>query len=408
MTNPKNLCLSDINDFLSRPLPLEFKSISRPDRNKWIEKVITKHRYLKCSHKDKGILKDYMMKMTGISRAQMTRLIAEYKKRGTLKPREYIRNSFERIYTKGDIELLAKLDNAHECLSGPASLKIMKEEYRVFGKVEYERLRNISVSHLYRLRMTDRYRFRVRTFQKTNPAKVNIGERRKPEPNGKPGYLCVDTVHQGDKDGEKGVYHINLVDMTTQYEFVGAVEAISEKYMKKILADLLEKFPFKIIEVHADNGSEYINKVVAKLLNKLIIELTKSRPRRSNDNALVESKNGSVIRKHMSYIHIPRNKAPMVNKFYQDSFNYYLNYHRPCAFPVVKVDKKGKERKTYPKENYMTPYEKFKSLDNPEQYLNPGITFATLDKIAYRESHTDYAQNMQKQKQLLFKNILKG
>jgi len=405
MTNTKNLCLSALNDFLSKPLPMEFKSISRADRNEWIQTIIMDHKYLKCSRQDKGVLRKYILRMTGISKSQLTRLIEEYRQRGTLKPKKYERHKFKRFYTKGDIELLAELDNAHERLAGPATVKIMKSDYADFSKTEYIRLKDISISHLYRLRTTDRYKFRAKTFTKTHPTKVKIGERRKPEPKGKPGYLCVDTVHQGDKEGEKGAYHINLVDMTTQYEFVGSVEAISEKYMKKILSDLLEKFPFKIIEFHADNGSEYINKIVAELLNKLLIKLTKSRPRKSNDNALVESKNGSVIRKHMGYMHIPRGKASLVNKFYQNYFNNYLNYHRPCAFAEIKIDRKGKERKTYPKENYMTPYEKLKSFENAEQYLKPGITFEELDKIAYTMSHTDYAKKMQKEKQILFKNL---
>lgn len=405
MTNSKNLCLSDINDYLAKPPIIEFKSVSRKDRNEWIQKVIMDYKYLKCSRSDKSMLRKYIMRMTGISKSQLTRLINEYRRRGTLKSKKYERHRFERIYTKGDIKLLADLDNAHECLAGPATIRIIKSDYDNFGKNEYERLKNISVAHLYRLRTTDRYKFRVKTFSKTNPVKRNIGERRKPEPNGKPGYLCVDTVHQGDKDGEKGAYHINLVDMVTQNEFVGSVEAISESYMKKILSDLLEKFPYAIIEFHADNGSEYINKIVAALLNRLLIRLTKSRPRKSNDNALVESKNGSVIRKHMGYMHIPRGKADLVNEFYQNYFNTYLNYHRPCAFAEIKIDRKGKEKKTYPKENYMTPYEKLKSLDNAEQYLKPEITFEELDKIAYVMSHTDYAKKMQKAKQILFKNL---
>ena len=53
----------------------------------------------------------------------------------------------------------------------------------------------------------------------------------------------------------------------------------------------------------------------------------------------------------------------------------------------------------------MTPYEKLKSLENAEQYLKPGITFKELDKIAYAESHTDYAKKMQKEKQKLFKKL---
>ncbi len=333
-------------------------------------------------------------------------MIAEYKKCGTLKPKKYKRESFEKIYTKADIELLVSVDNAHGHLSGPATKKILRDEFDLFGRLKFKRLKNISVAHLYRLRSTPRYRERNLIYSKTNPTNVNIGERRKPEPSGKPGYLCVDTVHQGDKEGVKGIYHINMVDMVTQYEFVGAVEAISSNFMKKILSELLEKFPFEIIEFHSDNGSEYINQVVVKLLNELLIKLTKTRPRHSNDNGLAETKNGAVIRKHMGYIHIPQENAEPVNKFYFEYFNDYLNYHRPSAFPKTITDKKGKEKKVYPHSWYQTPYERLKSLTGAQKYLRKGITFDKLGKIAYAMSHTEYAEKMQKAKEKLFKNLI--
>jgi len=183
------------------------------------------------------------------------------------------------------------------------------------------------------------------------------------------------------------------------------VEAISEQFIKPILEELLKKFPFRVIEFHADNGSEYINKIVVKLLNKLLIKLTKSRPRHANDNPLIETKNGAIVRKHIGYIHIPRCKARAVNEFYQDWFNDYLNYHRPCAFPEIKIDKKGKEKRTYPHDKYSTPYAKLKSLKDAEQYLKPGITFKQLDETAYTMSHTDYAIKMKKAKEKMKKEI---
>ena len=131
-----------------------------------------------------------------------------------------------------------------------------------------------------------------------------MGERRRPAPDSRPGYLRVDTVHQGDLEGIKGVYHINAVDEVTQWEIVGAAPQISEAYLLPVLHAMLEQFPFRIRGFHSDNGSEFINHTVAQLLNKLLIEQTKSRPRRSNDNGLVEAKNGAVVRKHMGYTHI--------------------------------------------------------------------------------------------------------
>lgn len=407
MNNSKQLSLEEIKEFLSSSNLITFKSESREERNEWIQSILMHHRYLKCAKKHKIILRRYMMKMTGLSKAQITRLVNDYKKRGTLKPKEYVRRSFEKKYTKADIELLASVDNAHKRLSGPATKKILADEFHLFGRPEFKRLKDISVAHIYRLRSAPRYRERSLVYSKTNPVKVNIGERRKPEPNGKPGYLCVDTVHQGDKNGKKGIYHINMVDMVTQYEFVGAVEAISENFMKKMLSELLEKFPFVIIEFHSDNGSEYINRTVVELLNKLLIQLTKTRPRHSNDNGLAETKNGAVIRKHMDYIHIPQKNAKPVNDFYQEHFNDYLNYHRPCGFPETIADKKGKERKIYPLSGYQTPYERLKSLREAQNYLKPGTTFEELDKTAYAMSHTEYAKKMVKAKQEMFKNLFK-
>ncbi len=172
-------------------------------------------RFRKCSKKEKGLIREFIVKFTSISTSQLTRLIQEYYKRGTLKPKEFKRNCFERIYTKGDVELLARVDNAHSKPAGQSVIKIMQDDYALSGKLEYERLKDISVGHLYRLRDVPRCRENDLAFSKTKPTNENICERRKPEPGGKTGYLCVDTVHQCDLDGEKGVYHINIVGMVT-------------------------------------------------------------------------------------------------------------------------------------------------------------------------------------------------
>jgi len=177
----------------------------------------------------------------------------------------------------------------------------------------------------------------------------------------------------------------------------------TEEYLKPLLEDLLNQFPYVIINFHSDNGSEYINKVVAGLLNKLLIKQTKSRARHSNDNGLVEGKNNFVIRKHIGYRFIAKGYAKNFNSFYKDCFNTYLNFHRPCGFATTTIDKKGKEKKIY--NVYLTPYAKLKSMKNAKQYLKPGITFETLDRIAFVKSDNEFAEFMQKEKQELFNNF---
>lgn len=231
----------------------------------------------------------------------------------------------------------------------------------------------------------------------------NIGERRKPYPEGKPGYLRVDSVHQGDLDKDKGVYYINMVDEVTQWEIIGCVEGISEQFMEPLLIELLERFPFVILNFHSDNGSEYINYVVAELLKKLLIDQTKSMARRSTNNALVETKNGAIIRKHMGRSYIQKKEARSINKFMRDNMDDYLNYHRPCGFATDYCDDKGKIKKKY--ETYLTPYEKLVSISNYTQYLRPGISTSTLEEISMQESDNESAQKMQIAKSKLFKNF---
>ncbi len=244
----------------------------------------------------------------------------------------------------------------------------MRRQFEVYGDERFERLATISNGHFYNLRDSATYQSRRRTFKRTRATAVGIGERRKPQPEGRPGYLRVDTVHQGDKDGEKGVYHINLVDEVLQWEHVATVRAISQRCLVPVLKELIESCPFKVLGFHADNGSEYINRKVAEMLNQLHVpEFTKSRSRHSNDNALVESKNGNVIRRQFGYRHIPKLFAREVNAFARDVLTPFLNFHRPCLFPTEVTDKKGRIRKRYRYQDTMTPFEKLKSLPDAEQ-----------------------------------------
>jgi hypothetical protein len=381
----------------------EFAAANKQERNSWIAKTLDKFGYFKCRKKEKTIVKNYIKKMTGLSKMQIKKLIRKKRKFGVINSSSGKRHRFARIYNPADIALLIKTDNFHNRLSGPATKKILIREYETFHKMEYKNIKEISVSHLYNLRATRQYISHSLTVEKTNPTKVLIGQRMKPDNHGIPGFLRVDTVHQGDLDKEKGVYHINIVDEITQWEIIGCVEKISEQYLLPLLAALLEQFPFVIINFHSDNGSEYINKQVAQMLNRMMIKQTKSRARQHNDNALAEGKNNGSIRKNMGYRFIGKEYAPAINEFYKEFFNPYLNYHRPCGYATITTDKKGKEKKKY--DTYQMPYERLKSLSGAEKYLKSGITLAMLDKIAYAQSDNEFAEKMQNKKVELFNSF---
>ncbi|MGH8711832.1 MAG: integrase catalytic domain-containing protein [Burkholderiales bacterium] len=404
MNSSKLETIEQIRGFLSGTEVMEFSVESTAGRYAFIRATLVKFGYGRLGKADKGLIRRYLRKMTGYSRAQLTRLIADHRQR-RLGRRPRPRSHFPKRYLDADIGRLAHTDEVHGTLSGPATKKVLEREAEVYGHVDYARLAGISIAHLYNLRKAAGYTQRRRHWSKTRPTPVAIGERRKPNPEGRPGYLRIDSVHQGDLDGHKGVYHINAIDAITQFEIVASVERISEAFLLPTLALMLEAFPFVIRGFHSDNGSEYVNKTVASLLNKLLIEFTKSRARRTNDNALVEGKNGAVVRKHLGYAHIPQKYARALNAFNRDALNPYLNFHRPCFFPEIIVDAKGKQRKRYPYERMMTPYEKLKSLPNAASFLKPSVTFEQLDAVALQMSDNEAAAQLHKARQRLFERI---
>ena len=403
MINGEELSLEQIRAFLAASGEIEFHGQQRPEIYAWLKAFLVRHEYWVCGKQDKGILRTYASKWTGLSRAQLTRLIARYRRDGALAPCVYKRHRFRLRYTKADVELLAATDEAHETLSGPATKRILEREYQVYRRPEYVRLAGLSVAHLYNLRGRKEYRQRLLRFTKTKPVAIPIGERRKPRPEGCPGYLRVDTVHQGDSAAGKGVYHLNAVDEVTQWQVVGAVETICERDLQPVLEEMLAQFPFAILGFHSDNGSEFINWQTAQLLQRLLIRQTKSRPRHSNDNGLVESKNGAVIRKQIGYGYIEPRHAARIHAFYRDSFNSYLNFHRPSAQAETRVAANGKRMTFY--KRWATPWEVFAALERPERFLKAGCTLAALAAQAGQESDTESARRMQLAKRRLFEEI---
>jgi IS30 family transposase len=405
MNDEKLNTIEQIKQFLKGSDALEFEGVSVEKRYRWIETVLVRFKYPQLNRVEKGVIRRYIEKVSGYSRAQITRLIRCYKQRGQLRKTQQKRHRFPKKYTLTDIALLAKTDELHDYLSGPATKKIMEREWAVYGHLDFMNISRISVAHIYNLRRSFLYRNINKRYTKTKPAVVKIAERARPDPGGRPGYIRVDTVHQGDRDGQKGVYHINAVDEVTQWEIVASVERISEYYLEPVLENMLAGFPFVIMGFHSDNGSEFINKTVAKLLNKLLIRFTKCRPRHSNDNGLVESKNGSIVRKQLGYVHIPQVYATAINQYHSNFLNIYINFHRPCFFPVSVTDHNGKVKKTYPYQEVMTPYEKLKSLSDAQSYLKAGVMMEKLDDIANQMSDNAFAERMVKARSNLFQHI---
>jgi transposase InsO family protein len=408
MNEDRLVTLSQLQQFVEGTTEVEFRRCGKDEGcYRHIEGVLRRFGYARLKRADKGLVVRYLMRTTGYSRAQLVRLIKRARGGALKKGYRAPTHGFARRFTEADVALLAATDTLHGTLSGPATRHLMQRALATYGDARYVRLATISTAHLYNLRRRAGYTERRQEWTKTRATQVSIGERRAPAPDGRPGFIRIDSVHQGDQDGVKGVYHINAVDCLTQWELVATCEKISEAFLLPVIQALLAGFPFRILGFHADNGSEYINHQVAQMLDKLRVEFTKSRPRHSNDNGLAETKNGAVIRKHLGYAHIPQCFAAAVNAFCAEHLNPYLNFHRPCLFAEEITDKKGKIRKRYPQRLVMTPFEKLATLQQVQQFLRSGVTLETLRRQAASMSDNAAAARLNQARTQLLLSIHK-
>ena len=350
--------LDDIRAFLGGNEAADITPHDREAAYAFIERALVRFKYhFGLSRAGKGRVREFLAKVTGYSDSQLSRLIAQQRRTGRIRDHRLRppARPFATVYTTADAVLLAEVDEAFGQPSGPAIKRILWRQYHVFGDERFERLTS------------------------------------------------------GDLGGEKGAYVINMVDEVTQYQQLAAVPRITEHFMVPVLAALAGAFPFRILGFHADNGSEYINHRVAAMLNKLHVEeFTKSRPRRSNDNALVESKNGNVVRRWLGHSHIPEHLAPPANAFLRDFLSPFLNHHRACLFAVEVEESNGRRRRKYPQELVMTPYEKLGSLPGADGFLKPGITFEQLDAVAHAATDLEAAQEIQRARKALFRLVAKA
>ncbi len=411
MDEAKLRTIAQLQEFLDATQEIKFTGAPGDcdhQRYEHISRVLKRLAYPGLGKGERGVVLAYLRRTSGYSRSQITRLVGRWES-NRLAPvplaKRYCRPAipFARKYTAGDVELLVEMDRANEDVCGPAIVHLLRRAFCVYGDQRYERLSKLSVSHLYNLRKTGGYRVLRTHFTKTRAVCNPIGVRKAPRPNGRAGWVRIDSVHQGDLDGIKGVYHITCVDAVSQWQVQSCVQGLSEAFLLPVLEMVIDQFPFQIEGFHSDNASEYINHKVAAMLDKLRIEQTKSRSRNSNDNALAESKNASVVRKHMGYSHIPQKYAKPINAFYQDVFNGWLNLHRPCLFATEVVSDKGKIKKVYKHKDAKTPLECLVLLNKTGLVSFKSAT--TLDSLlgkAKERTDLQAAQEMQKAKADLF------
>ena len=152
MQTSERLSLEQIQAFLDGSGEVGFKGRNRAEVYDWVNQTLRQQRFDELKRNERGLVRRYVEKMTGLSRAQTTRLITVFLRGDEVKPQPYRRRRFPVRYTREDITVLAGVDEAHQTLSGPATKQLLQRACYNFHDTRYQRLAVISVAHLYRLR----------------------------------------------------------------------------------------------------------------------------------------------------------------------------------------------------------------------------------------------------------------
>src|SRR5258708_33546322 len=123
MDDSEAVSLEQVGAVLGGSGEVRFGGVRRGEVYAWVERTLVRHEYAGLGRADKGVVRQYLGRMTGRSRAQGTRLIAGHRKTGQVKAAAYQRTKFATRYTARDVGLLAYVDQAHGDLRGPATMR---------------------------------------------------------------------------------------------------------------------------------------------------------------------------------------------------------------------------------------------------------------------------------------------
>jgi hypothetical protein len=213
---------------------------------------------------------------------------------------------------------------------------------------------------LYGFRTKDRLPLGVSTTKPGTTLRSQIAVRKGRWEETEPGFTEVDTVaHCGQANEGRYIHSYNFVDIATSWSEQCAAMGMGERATVVSFADVRRRCPFATRGIDSDNGSEFINDHLYRYCQTNGITFTRSRPYHKNDNAHVEQKNNSAIRKMVGYHRYDTDEQlAILHKLYSEPLRLYLNFFQPTRKRKTKMvdTKTGKTKKTYFES--MTPYQR--------------------------------------------------
>lgn len=368
-----------------------------------------KPRYLKAGKKEKGKILDEFCRNTGFARKYAIQIFqAGYDDRRTAREG---RKPRKKKYTS---EVLAVAVKVWELLDYPCgarlqplltpTLEAMMRHKEIFVSEKIKSsLGEISAKTLDRrlkkerqIRRLDRNRGTTRhgsLLKSSIPVRITHWDAKEV------GFMEMDTVaHNGGDPSGEFIYSLDMVEIysgwSEQYAVLGKGEAGVIKAVNEIKNDL----PFSLLGLDSDSGGEFVNWHMVKYCDKHKLLFTRSRPDRKNDNAYVEQKNYTHIRKQLGYGRFDTEEQLIaINDLYRNEFRLFNNFFKP----VMKIISKEKINNSVCKKKYdttKTPYQRLMLHPHISQEKKKEMTalYLSLNPVKLKKAIDEKIKNIKK------------
>lgn len=341
---------------------------------------VMQKRYRKSDKEKRGALLDEMETATGLHRKSLIRLLKgnlTRKKRKKQRERTYgpqvddalrvILKSFDSICAERiqpNLVWMARHLDYHD------ELQLNPEVLSQLGTISVSTVRRISE----RIRQDERRLPQPRRPKRRNRVTEMIPTTRIAWDEQEPGHFEVDTVHHSGPDATGNFIHtLQLIDVATGWSERAAVLGRSYLVVSNAFERVLTRLPFPILELHSDNGSEFMNNHLIRFWNQNMsaVEITRSRPYRKNDNRFVEQKNGSLVRAYFGDERFDTVQQTILFNLIYDRMWFYYNFFQPVMRLVEKTilpSSDGKKRVKRRYDKAQTPFDRLSATNG----LPPG------------------------------------
>ena len=344
-------------------------------------------RYRKAGREGKQVILDEFCANTGYHRKYAIRLLngpRPEKRRGGRERRRGLSYSQE---------TLALLTAVWEAVGYPWSVRLkallplwmpwIRKRFRVPPEVERQLLR-ISPRQMDRRLRAQKTQRRRRIYGRTKPGyllKHHIPVKTDRWDVASPGFTEVDLVsHSGNSASGEFAHTLNVTDIHSTWTESRAVLGRREEAVQRALNEIAGVLPFALLGVDSDNGSEFINWHLKNWCEQKQIQLTRGRPYKKDDNAHIEQKNWTHVRKLLGWDGYDTHEAvAAINNLYGHELRLWMNLYLPSVKLVKKVRVGSKVRRVYDRPR--TPFERVQACPqaNPEQVAKLEQLRKTLD-----------------------------